>query len=67
MKYARIVENTVDDIFVPQAGFTIEESLHEAVRVLYEQVPEEVQVGWKKHQDGSFSAPPPEVIPVAEV
>lgn len=67
MKYAKIINDTVDDIFVPQAGFTIAESLHSDVAALFEQVPDEVQIGWKKHEDGSFSAPQPLKIPVAEV
>ena len=67
MKYAKIIDWVVDDIFVPQTGFTIEQSLHPDVVSLFELVPDEVQMGWKKHQDGTFSAPPPPEIPVASV
>lgn len=69
MKYAKVNNGVVDDIFVPQAGFTIEQSLHPAVAALFNQVPEEVQIGWLQQEDGSFSAPPPPppVIPVTVV
>lgn len=67
MKYAKLVNSTVDDLFVPQSGFTIEDSLHPDVIALFEVVPDEVDIGWKKHLDGSFSAPLPPSIPVVSV
>jgi hypothetical protein len=67
MKYAKIVNSTVDDLFVPQSGFTIENSLHPDVACLYEAVSDEVDIGWKKHLDGSFTAPLPQSIPVASI
>ena len=67
MKYAKIINSTVDDLFVPQSGFTIENSLHPDVACLYEAVSDDVGVGWKKHLDGSFSEPLPLSIPVVSV
>jgi hypothetical protein len=67
MKYARIINNVVNDTFVPQVGFTIEESFTPEVVALYELVPDDVEPEWKRHADGSFSAPTPDVIPVASV
>lgn len=67
MKYARIINNIVQDTFVPQPGFTIEQSFHADVVALYVAVPDEVDFLWKRHDDGSFSAPTPETIPVTEV
>ena len=67
MKYAKIINNTVDEIFVPQAGFTIEASLHPSVCALFEAVPDEVEVFWKRHEDGTFSAPTPPTIPVVSI
>jgi hypothetical protein len=67
MKYARIINNVVSDTFVPQTGFTIEESFTPEVVAMYEIIPEEVDAGWKRHQDGTFSAPIPTTIPVASL
>lgn len=57
MKYARIIENSVQEIFVPQNGFTIEESFHPDVVKLFEEISDDVQLGWIKNPDGTFSAP----------
>jgi len=67
MKYAKIINDEVTDTFVPQQGFTIEESFTPEVVAMYVIVPDEVEAGWKRHQDGTFSAPIPATIPVAEV
>jgi hypothetical protein len=67
MKYARIIDNIVQDTFVPQPGFTIEESFHADVAALYVAVSDEVDHLWKRHNDGSFSAPTPVTIPVTEI
>jgi hypothetical protein len=58
MKYARIVSNSVQEVFTPPDGFTIEECFHPDVVKLFEPVPDEVDVGWLKNPDGTFSAPP---------
>lgn len=60
MKYARIINNVVIETFVPQAGFTIEESFTAEVVAMFEVIPEEVDVGWGKHADGTFISPNPE-------
>jgi hypothetical protein len=68
MKYAMFdSKNNVTHTFVPQEGFTIEESFTAEVVAMYSVIPEEVEAGWKRHQDGTFSAPTPETIPVASV
>lgn len=68
MKYAMFdLKDSVTHTFVPQQGFTIEESFTAEVVAMYVVVPEEVEAGWKRHQDGTFSAPTPETIPVTKV
>jgi hypothetical protein len=57
MKYARIINGYVEEIFVPMQGHTIEESFTSEVVNMFEQCPEEVLAGWTKNQDGTFSAP----------
>ena len=68
MKYAHIQDNVVIDVFITQQGFSIEESLHSSLLSLYSTVvPDEVEAGWTKNADGTFSAPIPPTIPVVSV
>lgn len=68
MKYARIENDTVVDVFITQQGFSIEESLHPNLLGLYQTiVSDEVESGWRKTSDGSFIAPIPPAIPVTVV
>lgn len=67
MKYGKIIKDFVDDTFVPQTGFTIEESFAPEVVAMYQIIPDEVKTSWKLHADGTFSAPTPTTIPVESI
>lgn len=58
MKYARIIGNTVGEVFVPLEGFTIEDSFTPEVVAMFEQVPDEVEVGWIKLPNGTIVKKP---------
>lgn len=64
MKYARVANQIVQEVFVEPAGFSISECFHSDVCSLFEQVNDDVEVGYVKHQDGTFTAPVPVEIPV---
>lgn len=66
MKYARVVNSIVVETFVPPSGVDISECFHSDVRAQFEVVADEVDVdvGFIKHQDGTFTAPVPPTIPV---
>lgn len=58
MKYARLDNsNIVSEIFTPQPGFTIQESFTPEVVNMFEPVTDDVEIGWQKNSDGSFSPP----------
>lgn len=44
--YARIINNIVQEIFVPLPGFTLEESFTPEVAAMFQEVPDNVKVGW---------------------
>ena len=54
MKYARIIDNTVGEVFVPLEGFTIEDSFTPQVVALFEPVSDEVEVGWIRLPNGTI-------------
>jgi len=64
MKYARVLNRLVVEIFTPPSNFGIDECFHPDVRALFEEVSDEVDVGFIKHQDGTFTAPVQPTIPV---
>lgn len=64
MKYARVIGTFVQEVFTPPTGFAIEDCFTPEVVAMFESVPDEVDGGWTKHDDGTFSAPPPPAIPV---
>lgn len=64
MKYARVVNSIVQETFVPPSGFGINECFHPDLCSQFEAVGEEVDVGFIKHQDGTFTAPVPPEMPV---
>lgn len=66
MKYARVSNSLVQETFVPPIGVSIDECFHPSLRVQFENVPDNVEEGWVKHQDGSFTAPVPPSIPVTD-
>lgn len=67
MKYVRVVYDSVQEVFTPINDLQIENYFHPDVVAQFEQATDEVEVGWKKHADGTFSAPLPSEIPVASV
>lgn len=66
MKYARIIDSTVQEVFIPPAGFTLEECFHSSLIAQFEPCPDEVEGGWLKQEDGTFVAPPPIPTPIDE-
>jgi hypothetical protein len=67
MKYARLFENTVGEVFVPLSGVDISECFTAEVCQMFSVIPDNVEVGWIKLPDGSFVAPPdpaPETGPI---
>ena len=65
MKKARVSNNIVQEIFTPFGGFQLADCFVPEVAALFEDVPDNVEQGWIKHADGSFTAPVVPVIPVA--
>jgi hypothetical protein len=63
MKYARVLDSVVQEVFTPPAGLTIEQCFTPEVVALFEPCPEEVEQNWIKEPDGSFVAPPPPPAP----
>jgi hypothetical protein len=59
MKYARIVDSTVVEVFTPPNGFALADCFHPDLAVQYEPCPEHVEQRWTKNADGSFSEPLP--------
>lgn len=58
MKYARVLNNVVVEVFIEPNGFIIQECFTAEVVNMFEPVSNEIEVGWIKGEDGSFSAPP---------
>lgn len=69
MKYGRILNNLVQEVFVCPEGFTIGECFHPDVVKLFSIVPDEVEAMWIKTEDGTFMPPrqPITEIPVTKV
>jgi len=65
MKYARVLDSVVQEVFTPPAGLTIEDCFTPQVVVLFEPCPDEVEQNWIKESDGSFVAPPLLPEPIA--
>ena len=65
MKYARVVESIVQEVFTPPEGLTINDCFTPQVVALFEPCPEEVEQNWIKEPDGTFAAPP-EPLPVPD-
>lgn len=59
MKYARVSDSVVQEVFTPPAGLTIEDCFTPEVVALFEPCPPEVEQNWIKHEDGTFTPPPP--------
>lgn len=69
MKYGRIVNNWVQETFICEDGKTIYDYFYITVADMFEVIPDQVEAGWYKNPDGSFTPPPDPVIdtiPVTE-
>lgn len=64
MKYARVIDSVVQEVFTPPAGFTLQECFHPDLVIQFEPCPEEVEGGWLKQEDGTFIAPPTPPEPI---
>jgi hypothetical protein len=58
MKYARIVDSIVQEVFTPPPGFALEECFTAELVTQFIPCSEEVQGGWILQQNGAFVAPP---------
>lgn len=59
MKYARVINNIVIEVFTPPSGVAIEECFTPEIVAQFEPCPEYVEQNWIKQEDGIFIAPPP--------
>ena len=59
MKYARVVETIVVEVYVPPAGVPIEECFTPELVAQFEPCPFEVEANWIKQPDGTFTPPSP--------
>ena len=57
MRYGKLVNGVIADVFTEPAGFVIAECLVPEFVLMYEAIPDGVDVGWVKHADGTFTAP----------
>ena len=53
--YARIVDSMAIELFTPQEGFTLEDSWHPDVAVLFTEVPDNVTVNSTVSKDGKWT------------
>lgn len=58
MKYARVLDSVVQEVFTPPTGLTLEDCFTPQVAALFEPCPIEVEQNWIKQEDGTFVAPP---------
>lgn len=65
MKYARIQEARVIEVFVVPQGFTINDCFTPEIVAQFEPCPDEVEQNWIKQEDGTFVTPPPPPEPPA--
>jgi len=64
MKYARIADDFVIEVFVEPEGFTIDQCFHPDIAAQFVVVADNIEAGWIKQSDGSFVAPPPPPPPL---
>jgi hypothetical protein len=67
MKYARMNENTVGEIFTPPTGIDISECFTEEVVALFISILDNVDIGWIRLPDGSFTPPPTPAIETGSI
>ena len=58
MKYARIVNNIVQEIFIADGTKTLSETFHPDVCALFEEIPDEVEINFSLI-NGEWTPPPP--------
>jgi len=58
MRYARMDKNSVGEVFIPPSGVDISECFTAEVCQMFSVVPDNVEVGWIRLPDGSFTPPP---------
>ena len=62
MKFARVINGTVQETFVEPDGFELKDCFHPDVAAQFEPCGDEVEQGWLKDSNG-FSEPPPQPEP----
>ena len=67
MKYARIFNSFVGEIFIPPADISIAECFTPEVVALFTLIPDNVEVGWIVLPDGSFTPPPTPAIETGSI
>jgi hypothetical protein len=55
MKYARMIDNVAVETFVPQEGFTLDDSFHPDIAILFIEVPDEITANSTKNEDGTWN------------
>ena len=63
MKTARIQDGHVAEFLEPVTGHSLEDCFHASVLAECLSVPDEVQLGWIRQDDGTFVAPTPVPAP----
>lgn len=59
MKYARIVDSIVAEVFTPPEGFALEECFTAELVAQFTACPDHVEGGWTINEVGDFVAPLP--------
>jgi hypothetical protein len=57
MKTVRVHNNVVIEILEPVSGFSLEQCFHPSIFDTCSTVEDDVQVGWTRQEDGSWTAP----------
>lgn len=63
MKYARVINNFVVEVFTPPVRFALEECFTPEIAAQFEPCPDAVGQNWLKLPDGTFAEPPAPVEP----
>lgn len=58
MKYARLINDIVQEVFTPPTGVDVSECFHPDLCAQFVPAPDNVEVGFLRRTDGSFEAPP---------
>ena len=58
MKYARIVNSIVYEVFILPAGFELTDCFTPEVAAQFSSCDDEVEGGWLVHADGNITPPP---------